>query len=73
MSAKVVKMDDTAYVRDLVKKERPAQELFEMDFTQEQVYAIARDFARIVFRGAEKRARLAVDETGIGNYEHKVQ
>lgn len=56
-------MDDTACFRDLVKKARPAQELFEMDFNQEQVYAIVRDIARIVFRGAEKRASLTIDET----------
>ena len=66
-------MDDKTYVQGLVKKARAAQKSFERDFNQEQVDAIVRDIARIVFRGAEKWARLAIDETGMGNYEHKVQ
>ncbi len=66
-------MDDKTYVQDLVKKARAAQQLFERDFNQEQVDAIVQDIARIVFRGAEKWARLAVEETGMGNYENKVQ
>ena len=58
-------------VQDLVAKARKAQAIFE-GFSQEQVDAIVRDMAKYVYDNAEALARMAVDETGIGNYEDKV-
>jgi succinate-semialdehyde dehydrogenase len=58
-------------VQELVAKARAAQAIFE-DFSQEQVDGIVRDLGKFVYDNAEKLARMAVDETGIGNYEDKV-
>jgi succinate-semialdehyde dehydrogenase len=58
-------------VQDLVAKARAAQAIYE-GFSQEQVDAIVRDMAKYVYDNAESLARMAVDETGIGNYEDKV-
>ena len=58
-------------VKELVAKARAAQAVFE-EFSQEQVDAIVRDMAKYVYDNAETLARMAVDETGIGNYEDKI-
>ena len=58
-------------VAELVAKARVAQAAYE-SFTQEQVDAIVRDMAKYVYDNAEPLARMAVDETGLGNYEDKV-
>jgi succinate-semialdehyde dehydrogenase len=58
-------------VKELVAKARAAQAVFE-EFSQEQVDAIVRDLAKYVYDNAETLARMAVDETGIGNYEDKI-
>ena len=58
-------------VAALVAKGRAAQSTFEA-FSQEQVDAIVRDMGKYVYDNAELLARMAVDETGIGNYEDKV-
>jgi succinate-semialdehyde dehydrogenase len=55
----------------LIAKARKAQAIFE-DFSQQQVDAICRDMAKYVYDNAEKLARMAVDETGIGVYEDKI-
>ena len=58
-------------VAELVAKARKAQAVYE-GFSQEQVDAIVRDIGKYVYDNAELLARMAVDETGIGNYEDKV-
>jgi succinate-semialdehyde dehydrogenase len=58
-------------VQQLVARARTAQATFE-SFSQEQVDAIAKEMAKYVYDNAEMLARMAVDETGIGNYEDKV-
>ena len=58
-------------VQELVAKARKAQAVFE-EFSQEQVDAIVRDIAKYVYDNAETLARMAVEETGIGNYEDKI-
>jgi succinate-semialdehyde dehydrogenase len=55
----------------LVSRARLAQAEFE-SFSQEQVDAIVRDIGKYVYDNAELLARMAVDETGIGNFEDKV-
>lgn len=66
-------MDDKEYIADLIQKARAAQREFEANFDQAQVDRIVRGIAKVVFDGAEKWARMAVDETGMGCYEDKVQ
>jgi succinate-semialdehyde dehydrogenase len=58
-------------VKELVAKARAAQAVYE-EFSQEQVDAIVRGMAKHVYDNAETYARMAVDETGIGNYEDKI-
>lgn len=55
----------------LVSRARIAQADFE-SFDQGQVDAIVRDIGKYVYDNAETLARMAVDETGIGNFEDKV-
>jgi succinate-semialdehyde dehydrogenase len=62
---------DDSEIQTLVAAARKAQAIFET-FSQEQVDAIVRDIAKYVYDNAEKLARLAVDETGIGVYEDKI-
>lgn len=58
-------------VASLMEKARLAQKEFS-SFTQEQVDEIVREIGKTVYDNAEYLARLAVDETGMGVYEHKV-
>jgi succinate-semialdehyde dehydrogenase len=60
-----------AQIQDLVSKARAAQAVFE-SFSQEQVDAVVRGIGKYVYDNAEKLARMAVDETGIGVYEDKI-
>jgi succinate-semialdehyde dehydrogenase len=69
MPERAIAMDNE--VAELIAKARVAQAAYE-SFTQEQVDAIVRDMAKYVYDNAETLARMAVDETGIGNYEDKV-
>jgi succinate-semialdehyde dehydrogenase len=62
---------DDSDIKTLVAKARKAQAIYE-HFSQQQVDAICRDMAKYVYDNAEKLARMAVDETGIGVYEDKV-
>lgn len=66
--------DDTPIgpeIAELVARARTAQAAFE-SFGQEQVDAIVRDIGKYVYDNAETLSRMAVDETGIGNFEDKV-
>ncbi len=65
-------MEANEYVSGLIAKGRVAQKAFE-SMTQEQVDAIVRAIAKTVFDNAEMLARMAVDETRMGVYEHKVK
>ena len=58
-------------IAQLVARAREAQAVFE-HFSQEQVDGVVRDIGKYVYDNAELLARMAVDETGIGNYEDKV-
>jgi len=64
-------MDADVYVKGLVERARAAQAVVET-YTQEQVDALAKAMAKAVFDNAELLARMAVDETGMGVYEDKV-
>src|SRR5690606_15796221 len=58
-------------IQDLVAKARVAQAAFE-PFSQEEVDAIVRGIGKYVYDNAEMLARMAVDETGIGDYNDKI-
>src|ERR1700675_2504542 len=60
-----------AQVQDLVTKARVAQAIFE-SFSQEQVDAIVKGIGKYVYDNAEMLAKMAVEETGIGDYNDKV-
>lgn len=58
-------------INEMMKKARIAQSEFET-FNQDQVDQIVREIGKVVYDHAELLARMAVDETGMGVYEHKV-
>ena len=64
-------MEAAKYVSELVEKARAAQAVIE-NYTQEQVDALCKAMAKAIFDNAEPLARMAVDETGMGVYEDKV-
>jgi succinate-semialdehyde dehydrogenase len=55
----------------LIANARVAQAIYAA-FSQQQVDAIVRDMAKYVYDNAEFLAHMAIDETGIGNYEDKI-
>ena len=59
-------------IKEMVVKARKAQEIYEHHFDQDQVDRVIREAARVIYDHAEELARLAVNETGMGVYEHKV-
>ena len=64
-------MDMIEYVSDIISKGKKAQQEFE-SYTQEQVDQVVRAVGKAVYDNGEELARLAVDETGMGNYDDKV-
>ena len=58
-------------VAEVITKAKAAQKQFE-NATQEQVDAAVKIVAKTVFDNAEVLAKMAVEETGMGVYEHKV-
>ena len=56
-------MDAAVFVQELVKKARAAQAVAE-GYTQEQVDALCKAMAKVIYDNAEPLARMAVDETG---------
>lgn len=61
-----------ASIDQMVKQARTAQRIYER-FSQEQVDLIVKTIAKTVYDNAEMLARMAVEETGMGVYEDKVQ
>ncbi|HML38473.1 MAG TPA: aldehyde dehydrogenase family protein, partial [Bacillota bacterium] len=64
-------MDMVEYVSDIIEKGRKAQRKFE-SYNQEQVDQVVRAVGKAVYDNGEELARLAVDETGMGNFEDKI-
>lgn len=54
-----------------IEKARKALEQIS-DYTQEQVDRLVYESAKIIYLNAEPLAKLAVEETGLGKYEHKI-
>lgn len=64
-------MDQNTYFADLLARSRKAQKEFET-FSQEEVDKAVRAIGKVVYDNAEELAQLAVDETGMGNYDAKI-
>lgn len=64
-------MQAKEHISLLVARSRIAQQAFEK-FNQEQVDAVVKEIGKVVYDNAVELARMAVDETGIGVFEHKV-
>jgi len=62
---------DTQRVAEYVARSRAAQQLYE-GYSQRQVDEAVAAVGWTGYKNAEMLARLAIDETGIGNYEDKV-
>ena len=58
-------------IDELIQKSRKAQKEFER-FSQEQVDLVVKEIAKTVYDNAELLAKMAVEETKMGVYEHKV-
>lgn len=66
-----LRMENKKYIENLVSNARVAQKEYE-NFTQEQVDTIVREIGKIIYDRAEELAKMAVEETGMGVYDHKV-
>ncbi len=64
-------MDPKTYFDGLLERSRVAQREFET-FSQEQVDKAVRAIGKVVYDNAEELAKTAIDETGMGKYEHKI-
>ena len=64
-------METQEMINGLVARSKAAQKVVE-NYTQEQVDAIARMFAKVVYDNAEELAKMAVEESRMGVYEDKV-
>ncbi len=64
-------METQEMINGLVARSKEAQKVVE-NYTQEQVDAIARMFAKVVYDNAEELAKMAVEESRMGVYEDKV-
>jgi succinate-semialdehyde dehydrogenase len=64
-------MDAKAHVAELIDKARVAQKVFE-EYPQEKVDEAVRAIGKAVYDNAEMLAQMAVEETGMGNYEDKI-
>ena len=64
-------MDSREYLAGLLGRSRAAQRQLEA-YSQRRIDQIVCAMARVVWDHAEELAHLAVDETGMGVYEHKI-
>ncbi len=62
---------ENSYIKRLIGRSKKAQAELQ-SLKEDQIEQILLTLAKIVFDGAEKWARMAVDETRMGVYEHKV-
>lgn len=65
-------MESQEYMNQLLENARNAQKEY-ASYTQEQVDMVVYTIAKTVFDNAELLAKMAVNETGMGVYEHKVK
>lgn len=65
-------MEDEKIISGMIEKAKKAQKSF-ANYSQEQVDEIVKIIAKTVFDNAELLAKMAVEETRMGVYEHKVK
>lgn len=65
-------MSSNVMIQTMVEKARSAQRVYE-SFNQQQVDAIVRAIAKVVYDRAEELARMAIAETRMGVLEDKIQ
>lgn len=65
-------MDNREYIKSLIEKSRIAQKEFEK-FDQQQVDAVVKAIAKVVYDNAVDLARMAADETRMGVFEDKIK
>jgi succinate-semialdehyde dehydrogenase len=58
-------------IQEKIQNARKAFEQIQ-DYTQEQVDRLVYEGAKIIYENAEPLAKMAVEETGLGKYEHKI-
>lgn len=59
-------------IKEMVSRAKKAQKEYQERFNQEAVDEVVKAAAKVIYDNAELLAREAVDETGMGVYEHKV-
>jgi succinate-semialdehyde dehydrogenase len=59
------------YIQNMIDKAKKAQKELE-SYSQEQIDELVKRIAKVVFDNAELCAKIAVEELGMGNVEHKV-
>ncbi|MGI6362003.1 MAG: aldehyde dehydrogenase family protein [Bacillota bacterium] len=64
-------MDNVQQVAELIKKARAAQAVI-AEYSQEQIDALVKAMGKIIDENAAVLAKEAVEETGLGVYEHKI-
>ena len=64
-------MQANVMIQQLVERSKRAQKVLE-GYTQEQLDAIVRAMAKVIFDNAEPLAKMAAEETRMGVYEHKI-
>ncbi|MEG1733351.1 MAG: aldehyde dehydrogenase family protein, partial [Longicatena sp.] len=64
-------MNEMEYVNEIIEKAKKAQKEFET-YSQEQVDQVVKAVGKAVYDNGEELARIAVDETKMGNYDDKV-
>lgn len=64
-------MTSAEIIKEMVDQSRQAQLAYE-SFNQEQVDAVVRAIAKVVYDNADPLAKMAAEETRMGVYEHKI-
>lgn len=59
-------------IKEMVSRARTAQLIYQERFNQDAVDEVVKAVTKVVYDNAEMLARMAVDETKMGVYEHKV-
>lgn len=65
-------MEATEQVKQMIAKARKAQVFYETNFDQDDVDAVIKQAARVIYDNAEELAKLTIEETEMGVYEDKV-
>ena len=67
-----VGMDNREYIHLLVDKSKAAQKEYEK-FNQQQIDAVVREIAKVIYDNAVPLAKMAVEETRMGVFEDKIK